>query len=64
MKDNRISSILMKTGMTERSLERMEDVKRVTLDKPNEEKIEKVLDAERNASKVYLQKALDFERVN
>ena len=62
MKDNRISSILLKTGMTERSLECMEDIGRVTLEKPSKRKIERCLSEERNTSKIYLRKALELEK--
>lgn len=61
MKDNRISSILMKTGMTERSLECLEDVKRVALDKPDGRAIETLLNEERDASKLYLRRTLELE---
>ena len=58
--DNRISSILKKTDMLERSLENIEDVDRVTLDKPNEDAIEALLDEERESSREYLRRALDI----
>lgn len=60
MKDNRISSILLKTGMTERSLECFEEIERVTLDKPDDEAIEALLNEERNASRMYLRRALEI----
>ena len=61
MKDNRISSILLKTGMTERSLECFEEIERVTLDKPDDKVIEALLNEERNASRMYLRRALEIE---
>lgn len=60
MKDNRISSILLKTGMTERSLEHFEEIERVTLDKPDDKVIEALLNEERSASRMYLRRALEI----
>lgn len=64
MKDNRISGILQETGMTERSLECLADISRVSLEKPDGEAIEKVLDAERQRSAAYLRRALDIDKKN
>lgn len=61
MRDNRISNTLKRMGLAERSLEQMEDVWRVTLEKPDGDKIEKVLDKERQRSKEYLRRALEID---
>ncbi|WP_195637154.1 polysaccharide pyruvyl transferase family protein [Enterocloster bolteae] len=61
MSDNRISSILTRTKMIQRSLENIEDVKKVTLEIPNIEAIQKLLDEERRASREYLRRALKIE---
>ena len=58
MKDNRISSILKKTNMTDRSIETLSDVERVNLIMPDGDAIDDVLVTERNLSKKYLQEAL------
>lgn len=61
MKDNRISSILKKTSMTDRSIETWSDVERVNLSLPDGDKIDKVLAAERRLSEKYLREALGIE---
>lgn len=58
IKDNRILEILRKTSMTKRSLESIDDVKKVTLDKPNDKAIELFLEGERKKSYAYLKKAI------
>lgn len=64
MKDNRIITMLMKMGMTERSLNGMEDVGRVDLTLPDEKKIEEVLECERKKSAKYLRRALEIGKEN
>ena len=64
MSDNRISSVLSKTGMEERSLDELEDIDRVSLDAPDSAIIEKVLNKERMASRDYLVEVLEFEQKN
>lgn len=61
MEDKRISDILKKTGMVDRSLECIEDIDCVSLEKPDEETIEKVLNEERRRSAKYLRKALEID---
>lgn len=61
MKDNRIASILTKTKMTERSLESVSDTERVTLEAPDAQVIEKLLNEERQKSRAYLKQALEIE---
>jgi hypothetical protein len=61
MNDNRISSMLRKTNMVDRSLNCIEDLKRVSLEKPNENEIEILLAQERASSREYLWRALDIE---
>lgn len=61
MQDNRISAILKATGMTERSLDSMEDIDRVSLLPPDGDAIEAALNRERAASRMYLTEALQFE---
>lgn len=56
--DNRISEILRKTNMTERSLESIRDIEKVTLNKPNEKMIEIFLENERKKSYDYLKEAI------
>lgn len=60
MKDDRISTMLIKMNMSERVLSGMEDIERVTLSVPDEEKIEAVLAYEREFSKEYLRRALEI----
>ena len=60
MEDNRIRAILEKTKMEERSLASMEDIARVTLDGPNADAIEALLEEERSLSKAYLRQALEI----
>lgn len=62
MKDNRISTLLTKMEMVERSLDKPEDIERVNLLIPNYEKIEKVLNYEREKSKEYLKQALEIKK--
>lgn len=52
--DNRINSILKKTELEERSIEKMEDVKKVTLDSLNTKHVEDFLNNERERSALYL----------
>jgi len=61
MKDNRICSILEKTGMVDRSLECMADISRASLEKPDGSAIDQVLDAERQRSTDYLRRALEID---
>ena len=56
--DNRISEILNKTNMTERSLESIEDIKNVNLNKPDEKMIDLFLENERVRSELYLREAI------
>lgn len=56
--DNRISEILRETNMMERSLESIEDIKKVNLDKPNEKMIDLFLENERIRSEKYLKEAI------
>lgn len=56
--DNRISEILKKTNMTERSLESIEDIKNVNLNKPDEKMIDLFLENERVRSELYLKEAI------
>ena len=60
MEDNRIRAILEKTKMEERSLASMEDIARVTLDGPNADAIEALLEEERSLSKAYLRQAMEI----
>lgn len=62
MKDNRISTMLTKLEMENRSLNSWEDIEKVNLLPPDKEKIENVLGCEREKSKAYLSKALEFEK--
>lgn len=62
MKDNRISTLLTKMEMVERSLDKLEEIERVNLLIPNHEKIEKVLNYEREKSKEYLEQALEIKK--
>lgn len=64
MKDNRISTLLTKMEMVERSLDKLEEIERVNLLAPNHEKIEKVLNYEREKSKIYLREALEIGKKN
>lgn len=64
MNDNRISSILKRTGMEERSIDKLEDVSRVSVDELDGDSIEKVLNQERNASRKYLVEVLEFDKKN
>lgn len=64
MKDNRIASILMKTKMTERSLESVSDTERVTLEAPDVEVIEKLLEEERQKSREYIGALLEIDQAN
>ena len=61
MNDNRISAILKTIGMTERSLDSIEEICKVTLDEPNCDAIDSMLFYEQERSKVYLKKALMIE---
>lgn len=56
--DNRISEILNKTNMMERSLESIEDIKNVNLNKPDEKMIDLFLENERVRSELYLREAI------
>lgn len=58
--DNRISSILRKTNMLDRSLESLNDVERVNLSEPNDVSIEELIDQEKTRSREYLMEALDL----
>jgi hypothetical protein len=62
MKDNRISEILRKTEMTERSIDSIKDIERVTLKPVDREKIDIVLAEERKRSKLYFQKVLQLKK--
>lgn len=59
--DNRISSILRKTNMLDRSLENIADAERVSLIKPSSSAIENLLEEERMRSREYLMKVLEIE---
>ena len=58
MNDNRISTLLTKTNMVERSISTLKDIERISLISPDETIIEYVLESERNKSKEYLRRAL------
>lgn len=60
MNDNRISTMLIKMGMEERSLNSLKDIERVNLLQPDAKKIENVLEYERGRSKEYLRRALEI----
>ena len=60
MQDNRICAILKATGMTERSLDCMEDIEKVSLQQPDGDVIEAALNLERAKSKKYLLEALQL----
>lgn len=60
MKDNRISSILQKAGLVDRSIESMNDIENVSLVQPNFDVVNRIIDNERNKSKEYLLKALEI----
>ena len=64
MSDNRISTMLTKMEMEERSLNGLEDIGRVNLLPPDYEKIEVVLEHERKRSEEYLRRALEHEEEN
>lgn len=64
MKDNRIASILMKTKMAERSLESVSDTERVTLEAPDAQVIEELLDEERQKSRLYIEETLEIRNTN
>lgn len=64
MKDNRISTMLTKMNMEERSLEDFEDTERVDLLPPDSEKIEEVLEHERERSRKYLRRVLEDDKKN
>lgn len=61
MNDNRISSLLTKTEMTERVLEKIEDIDKIVLDPPDNHTIETVLKNERDLSKEYFRRAFQLE---
>lgn len=61
MEDYRIASILKKTGMENRSLESIEDVKSVSLEEPDGKIIDQLLEVERQRSREYLRRALEIE---
>lgn len=61
MNDNRISAILKAIGMTDRSLNSLEEISKVTLDEPNCEAIDNMLFYEQGRSKAYLKEALGIE---
>lgn len=58
--DNRISSILTRTDLCDRSIEKEEDINNVTIKPVNAEKIDAYLNAERKRSAEFLSKALDL----
>lgn len=60
MKDSRISSILKIAGIEDRSIERMEDIDRVSLEKIDFSAVNKIIDDEREISKNYLKNALEI----
>ena len=60
MNDNRISTLLTKTNMVDRSISKIEDIERISLISPDEQIIENVLERERNKSKSYLRRALEI----
>lgn len=64
IEDNRISDILMKMDMTERSLGSIKDVQRVNLLMPDSQRIDTVLESERERSKQYLRRALGIGKEN
>lgn len=64
MSDNRISTMLTKMKMEERSLNGLKDIGRVNLLPPDSEKIEVVLEHERKRSKEYLRRGLEHEEAN
>ena len=59
-KDYRITSILKRMGMEERSIKSMADIGKVSLKEPDPLKIDRVLDEERLASRKYLKGALEI----
>ncbi len=61
MNDHRISEILRAVDMPERSLDSIEEISKVTLDKPNCEAIDRMLIYEQGRSKSYLKKALGID---
>ena len=60
MSDKRISTLLTRMNMTERSISGMEDIDRVNLAAPDKWVIENILESERNRSKEYLKQALQI----
>lgn len=58
--DNRISSILKKTGTMDRNIEEISEIKKVNFLSPNMEKIEKAINTEKEKSFEYLKGALDL----
>lgn len=60
MKDNRISSILVKSGLVERSIEKKEDIKKVNLSQPDFNAVNNIINTEINRSKEYLMKAFEI----
>ncbi len=60
MNDNRISTMLVKMEMEERSLNCLKDIERVNLLPPDDKKIENMLEYERERSKEYLRSVLEI----
>lgn len=60
MEDNRISSILTKTGLTDRSISSSSDLHEVSLGIPNGNLIDHYLSKERERAKLYLTQYLDI----
>lgn len=61
MKDNRISSLLTKTKMTDHSIDNIDEINKVMLDNFDNQQISNVMMAEQRRSKEYLLKGLGLE---
>ena len=59
--DNRISSILKKTGTMDRNIEEISEIEKVDLSKPNVDIINEAINAEKQRSYEYLKGALEIE---
>ena len=60
MEDNRISSILSKTNLCDRSIRDIQEIEKVDIDFLDKQLIGDFIDKERKRSQEYLAKALDI----
>lgn len=61
MEDNRIASLLKKTGMEDRAIKDMDQIRKVSLALPDEQKINEFLETERCLSEKYLKETLKIK---